>query len=263
MPPWTSPATYYSSPQPDIYRSTLKFMVHSHSLWKYRQTLKAPMWLWFLYFLELLVQPWDSSPYTYTVQHNAYMQTGRIKTILGGWRQVMWTHQQLNFHMATIPAQTEYVKYLTCNTKTELVKIHISLKRRQWVRERKKRKESNEEHPSLGKQRGQAIFISQLHLYGDLGWGWNLLYRNLASVDQKTVGIFLSKRQSSHNDIRHLWRMRSSGQGKMSNWFESSQRRYWVGIEGHNHLLTSQGQKIDLICGSQTYSAAQASHVFA
>lgn len=60
------------------------------------------------------------------------------------------------------------------------------------------------QHPTVGKQSSQAIFISQLNLYGDLGWGWNLLYRNLASPDQKPVGISLSKRESSHNDVGHL-----------------------------------------------------------
>lgn len=71
-------------------------------------------------------------------------------------------------------------------------------------------------NPTLGKQSSQAIFISQLNLYGDLGWGWNLLYRNLASPDQKPVGISLSERESSHNDGRHFSGIRSSVEGKMS-----------------------------------------------
>lgn len=116
------------------------------------------------------------------------------------------------------------------------VQSHALLNYRDWVRDGEQ-ENTVQQHPTLSKQSSQAIFISQLNLYGDLGWGWNFLYRNLASPDQKPVGISPSKRESSHNDARHLWGMRSSEEGNMSHWFQFLRKRYWVGIKGQNVFI--------------------------
>lgn len=57
----------------------------------------------------------------------------------------------------------------------------------------RERQNTVKKHLTQSKQSCHAIFISQLNLYGDMGWGWNFLYRNLASPDHKPVGISLFK----------------------------------------------------------------------
>lgn len=160
-------------------------------------------------------------------------------------------------HMVLSAAKCPHLNYYVENTLKIWVRSQPWLQHRECLRDGEKG--STVQHPTLCKQGSQAIFISQLDLYGDSGWGWNFLYRNLASPDQKPVGFLRLKERAPTMTpgISEAW---AHQYRKPSHWFHFLRKRDWI---TQHVFLVSRRFKIDPICGSQTSSIVHASNVSA
>lgn len=207
VPSWLSPIAYYLSSQADVYGSVLTLTAPSHRLWK------QPSGPHF-------TAAWNPLSNKYTViLHVMCTCTRHIQ--MRTWRM---SDKPIWKKMPTEKGKMSLSREMNCPVEFFFPKGKMKRSDdplRFAASQRSRLDAQQKQQPTLSKQSRQAIFISQPDLCWDQGRGWNFLYRNLASPDQKPVGISSSKRENSQNDARHRWSMRSS-QGPVMKLFAQS-----------------------------------------